>query len=264
MFIPNISLNINRKYNTKNNQINFKAHPDFERLSKSFDIKASSFFRRGPFYGSPDEQFSDIISVFAKMFGENMGHSKKMLIAGIGDSQEPFSYLAVIKNLIKDIPIAKSLDLNIVDLQSKPSKRDLFINSYYESRYEPAFVASSFVKDVRDNILYGVARGYYRINDDIFNFLDSVYKNKSKSLWETQIQEAIKHYKSKDFDIVSINNTLGYIEDRNAVDNTVKEVYRVLKKNGVFITDPHYDYLERTELIDKFEKLNEGIYKKNR
>ena len=81
-------------------------------------------------------------------------------------------------------------------------------------------------------------------------------------MWETRLQDAIKTYKQNDFDVVSINNTLGYIGNKTELDDTVRNVYRILKVGGDFITDPHYDYLERTNLADRFIQLKAGIYKK--
>ena len=76
--------------------ITFKAHPDFEKLVRNYDVTASSFFRRGPYYGSTSEEFVDVEKILSSIF-QSLGEPKTMLIAGIGDSQEPFSYLAVLK-----------------------------------------------------------------------------------------------------------------------------------------------------------------------
>ena len=70
-------------------------------LQKQYQITASSYFRRGPYYGSANDNFQNIINVFQTIFDKNIKQPIKMLIVGIGDSQEPFSYLAVIKNIIK-------------------------------------------------------------------------------------------------------------------------------------------------------------------
>ena len=259
MFITPVSHNINSKYRNSNSKISFKAHPDFEKLAKDFNITASSYFRRGPFYGSPDSDFIDVVNLFSKMFGQNDKQQKKILIAGIGNSQEPFSYLAVIKDLVKNKKLSEIVDVNVVDLQSKPSISKLFICSYCEGSDIPLFASSSFVKDVRTN---GCLVSYYRVCDEIFKFLNSIYNNASKSMWETRLQDAIKTYKQNDFDVVSINNTLGYIGNKTELDDTVRNVYRILKVGGDFITDPHYDYLERTNLADRFIQLKAGIYKK--
>lgn len=259
MFIPSVSQNINSKYRNSNNKISFKAHPDFEKLAKDFNITASSYFRRGPFYGSPDSEFIDIVDLFSKMFIPNDKQQKKILIAGIGNSQEPFSYLAVIKDLVKNKDLSEIIDINVVDLQSKPSMSNLFHHSYCEGFNVPMFASSSFVKDVR---VYGCRRGYYRVCDEIFKFLNSIYDNTSKSMWETRLQDAIKTYKQNDFDVVSINNTLGYIENKTEIDDIVRNVYRILKVGGDFITDPHFEYLKRTNLVDRFIQLKAGIYKK--
>ena len=42
-----------------------------------------------------------------------------MLIAGIGKSQEPFSYLSTLKSLFKNKKLTDILKLKTIDLQSK-------------------------------------------------------------------------------------------------------------------------------------------------
>ena len=48
-------------YSYNNRQVTFKAHPDFDKLSKDYEIKASSYFRRGTAYGSESEEYIDIV-----------------------------------------------------------------------------------------------------------------------------------------------------------------------------------------------------------
>ena len=242
-------------------QIGFQAHPDFDKLAKRYEITASSFFRRGRLYGAPCSEFADVIRVFKDVF-LNVDERKKMFIAGIGKSQEPFSYLAAIKSIIKDKSLEKTLDMNIVDLQSKPSDAELFKHSYFDYNYPPEFVPSSFVRDVRENIKYGSQPGYYRVKDDIYNFVRDVYNDSTKSKWETRVQDAVLDSASEDFDIVSINNTIGYIAEEHERVSTMEHVYRMLKRNGLYITDPYYNNVVEAGMTDKFINVSEGIYKK--
>ena len=124
---------INSYTNTRYNKTSFKSHPDFKRLAETHNVLASSFFRRGPFYGSPCEEFKSIIELFSKIFSPK--NKQKMLIAGIGNSQEPFSYLAVIKSLFNDKKIDDLVELHTIDLQSKPETKELFKHSYFEYNY---------------------------------------------------------------------------------------------------------------------------------
>ena len=247
---------------TKNSKLSFKAHPDFIKLSKNYNITASSYFRRGQAYGSADENFIDIVKLFEKIFTKQIKAPLKMLIGGIGESQEPFSYLAVIKNIIKDKNICDVLDLNIIDLQSKPIKKNLFKNSYYEYSHQPEFAANSFIKDYKDNIIFNSLPGYYRVNDDIFNFLNKTYSDHTKSKWESRLQETIIKYNSSEFDIISVNNIIGYIDNSTERINTLKNIYRSLKENGILITDPNPYFIEQAGLSDKLKLLKDGIYQK--
>ena len=259
MRISPITTSYNNFYKNNNTQrIAFKAHPDFDELSQKYDVTASSFFRRGPLYGIASDDYADIITVFKDIFKK--GTKQKMLIAGVGESQEPFSYLATIKSLCPDRKLTDILDLKTVDLQSKPSSQQLFSDSYFEYRYQPDYAQSSFVVDVRPSIKYPAIYSYYRVNDEIFKFLDDTYKN--NSLWDTRVQEAVKTFPDEEYDVISINNTLCYITDKDTRIDTVKNIYRTLKKGGTFITDPHYGFIEEANLSDSFIKCAKGIYKK--
>jgi hypothetical protein len=239
-------------------KVNFKAHPDFNILKRDYDVIASSFFRRGRCYGSPSKRFIDVENCLRQIF-RNLKGKKTMLIAGIGESQEPFSELAVIKDALEERSLNKSLDLHVIDLQSKPGKRTLFRQSFYNSPFEPDYVPGSFVKD--DGLKYGFrAWMKYRVNDEIFKFLNSTYKNPQKSLWDTRLQEAVKEYPAESFDVISINNTIGYIRDNDVIVETMKNIMRILKRDGTFITDPISDFNE--VIRNSTTELYEGIFRK--
>ena len=254
-----LPVNINL-YNNQicNNKCNFRAHPDFNQLSKKYNLVASSYFRRGPMYGAPSEYFVDIVHTFKDVFQKNK--KTKMLIGGIGESQEPFSYLATLKSLFQDSKLSEILDLKTIDLQSKPTKEKLFKQSYFEYNWEPNYASSSFVRDVQDNIRYNNVVSCYRVNDEIFEFLNKTYEQ--RSMWDTRLQDAVKILPDEEFDLISINNTIGYITDFKTRIATLQNIYRLLKKDGIFITDPYYAYIEEANLENKFIKKADGIFKK--
>ena len=239
----------------------FCAHPDFYALRRNYDVTASSYFRRGQAFGSPCDSFADIVMTFSKIFSRPFIKPQKMLIAGIGDSQEVFSYLAVIKRMLNQANIKDSVDLNIIDLQSKPTDKNLRINSFYDHSHAPdRFAQDSFIKDTTD---YG-QKWYqeYRVKDDIFELVKDTYRNKKKSKWNSRVQEAIKSYDDESFDIISSNNTLGYIRDEKQIYETLRQMYRCLKRGGYLIVDPHYTYIAKAGLSDKFSYIFDGIYQK--
>ena len=85
------------------------------------------------------------------------------------------------------------VDLYIVDLQSKPDRKTLFRQSFYNSPFNSTYVPESFIKD--DGQKYGFwAWMKYRVKDEIFKFLNSTYKNPEKAKWDTRLQEAVKEY----------------------------------------------------------------------
>lgn len=252
-----------KKNPTKTINAKFKAHPDFYKLARDYEVTASNYFRRGPCYGSPDERYIDIVNTFKKLFSQNKERKPiKILIVGIGNSQEPFSYLATIKEIIGNKKLSEVLDLHIIDLQSKPKEKQLFDNSYYDQWNRPEFASSSFIKDPKEFSTYGIKYSReYRVNDEIFEFLKSTYNDKTKSKWDTRVQDGIKEYENNSFDIISINNTLGYLETRDECIDVISNTDRALKKDGVFITDTYYTGLDLNPQ-GNFSKLYNGIFKK--
>lgn len=254
--------NINR--NKVRHDPAFNAHPDFIKLSKAYDVTASNYFRRGGFYGSPAKSFRDVINVITPFFSKNSkfdsNNKIQMLIGGIGHSQEPFSYLAVIRYLIRNRKFEDVMELHTVDLQSKPTRSKLLKQSFYDCYDVPAFMPSSFVRDDGNNYELPHYRKY-RVKDDIFQFLADTYKNPDYAKWETRLQDEIKKYPKNKFDIISVNNTLGYIIDKTERTNTLKNIKRILKPEGVFITDTYIDYSD-IFTPDVADELYMGIYRK--
>ena len=244
---------------------NFKHHPDFVALQKRYEVLASSYFRRGGFYGSACEDFIDVInSLKIILNSENMPYFKsnklQMLIGGIAESQEPFSILASVKKLIGKKNLEDVMDLHTVDLQSPPTRGNLFKQSFYDA-YEPMFVKSSFVED--DGTKYGLRRyKTHRVNDEIFEYLSDTYNNPEKAKWETRIQDAVKEYDNESFNVISVNNTLCYIGDSNTRFDAIKNIYRILKPGGIFISDGRHDAYAEVFTPETSEEIFPAIYQK--
>ena len=247
------------------NEVTKKAHPDFYEISQyNLSLRASSFFRRGVVLGETS-YFKDIIDVFSTLFNKNTNDKKSILIVGIARSQEPFSYLASIKELIKDKKLKDVLNLQTVDLQAKPTKNILLSCTHYGGFWgkEPMFAKSSFIKYAQ---MYGdtVLQTGFRVNDEIFDYLYKTYNNKSKSKWATRIQDDIKNYPDNSFDVLSMNNVLGYIEDDDEYYSTIKNMPRIVKPNGFIITDTICENLFQKVGVDKMlTKISDGIFKKS-
>ena len=257
----------NIEYNIQKSLKKHKHHPDFCELEqKGFEILASSYFRRGRIYGTPDLKFADVINALRKIFNEEqINHLKenklKMLIGGIGESQEPFSLLASIKNINGEEKIKDYLDMYIVDLQSQPNKKDLFKQSFYDSIGEPMFVKSSFVND--NGFKYGLAKyREYRVSDEIFEYLSNTYNNDKNSKWETRIQDAFKEYPDNEFSIISVNNTLIYLKDKEEIQEVLNNIYRTLKSGGIFISDNRLKLYKEVFTQENSIEIYPGIYQK--
>ncbi len=281
---PVTSVNIynQKRYNAV--KPNFTAHPDFYKNGNS---TASCYFRHGAVLLSGGG-YNKIENLFAKIFKTKIPEPKKMLIIGVGNSQEPFSYTSSIKGIIGKKPLKNNLDLYTVDLQSEPPEDELkkqALPHLFEYEKLPKYAGKSFVKDscekwfgqeknkhnVLDEYLYSITNPtpqkettILRVNNEVFDFVKNTYNNPLKSKWDSRIQETILDYPDKKFDVISANNILPYIESDAEKLEVLKHIGRVLKTNGYFITDP-YEF--RTESIkdaglDNFREISAGIYQK--
>ena len=265
MHIMNLTVTNINLYNTyvpaKRKAPSFKAHPDFYELKRCYNVTASSWFRRGVDYKTPFKQYMNVVTTLSSVFYSFPNEPLKMLIAGIGNSQEPFSHCATIKRLLNQRDVTDAVDLYIVDLQSKPSDEKLKTDSFYDEPDPPnSLVTQSFIEDTTD---YGQKPGLkYRVKDDIYELVRSTYNNPQKSKWNTRIQEAIKTYDDESFRVISSNNTLPYIYDFDDILETVRQMCRCLKKGGYLILDPKVKYLSMANLYGKMEYFRDGIYRK--
>lgn len=246
-------------YTPKKN-VNFKAHPDFFILKNKYPDKynVSCYFRHSIFAVS-GEDYKDVFRALRKVFLGNFS-KKKMLIAGIGDSQESFSHLASIKSITRK-PLKDVVDLYIVDIKDKPDDKLLFKQSFYDGDKPLPFAKDSFIATKKYRKLFGL-QPKYRVDDEIYEYLRETYSNPQKSKWETRIQDAMQEYPNENFDIISINNVLQYIPSQATVKSTLEDVVRTEKSGGVFITDTFESTRNILLDTDKMDWFSHGIYSK--
>ncbi len=264
----------------------FTAHPDFY----GYNSTQSCYFRRGA-VALESKGYRDIEKTFESIFNTKENKMRNMLIIGIGESQEPFSYLASIKSILEEKPLNKNLDLHTIDLQSKPDNKTIWEHAFYDGYYDykkvPPFGKGSFVKDrqypedeiVSNNTYYPYPLMFkikkqnehkqkeildYRVNDEILGFLKETYNNPSKSHWDSPVQEVIKELPSEKFDVVSANNVIPYIINENQIIETIGHIKRILKTGGYYITDPYYPpmFIQESGVLDDMTQIYPGIYQK--
>lgn len=245
--------------------LSFTNHQDYDDLrwkhgtdiTGDYIVNASSYFRRGRFYGSPIDSYQEVVDTFKDVF-KNKKYPKRMLVVGIADFQEPYSYLASIKEIVGRKPLHKVLDLHIVDLKSKPYNYEVTQAAFFDNAYPPKFARSSFEKDEIINA--------YKVKNEISKYLIDTYNNKQKSKWETRVQDASSKYPPESFDIISIHNVLPYIKSISGqyeTELTLENLYQSLKPGGVLIADPYYEgYSVSSGVFDKMEEIYDGIYRK--
>jgi len=150
-------------------QPNFNAHPDLRILKKNYPEQylLSSWFRHGLSVFNA-EDYQNVIECLDSL---DWSSKNRMLIAGIGNSQEPFSDLAVIKDITKK-PLEEVLDLHIIDLQNKPNSIKLYLQSFYDRKRAPFYASDSFVETQEYRKFFGLSPKY-RVKDEILEYLKS-------------------------------------------------------------------------------------------
>ena len=279
LYVHKYNAGINRAKN-----VSFTHHPDFENFEKvfedyyyqtavyRFDPAFSTYFRRGNILNKDyDNDFNKVQKAFEDVWMRT--DKPKMLVVGIGRSQEPFSYLTMISELAVDKKLEDCIDMHIVDLQSMPDRETLFKDSFYDRADIPRLGLKGFVYDDRENAyrqsrIFPDNKSRYRVNDELFEYLWNTYSNTEKSKWETRIQEAIKEYPKESFDIISINNVIPWIRTQEDRVTVMKDCVDCLKSGGVLVTDPYafpfgeIDYFNNDRIINDCKKMGDGLYVK--
>ena len=183
---------------TRNIKPHFMAHPDFYK----YNSVQSCFFRRGSVLLSCAKGYEDIEKLFCKIFKSN-NYIKNMLIIGIGSSQEPLSYLASIKGIIKESKLKNNLDLYTVDLQSKPEQTDLKLNAFcdlYDYQSFPKFAKNGFVKDNTNDWLGIKQENKFIDSIDEYTHYFLCYRKKWKELEQKgcSLEEILKIFRNED------------------------------------------------------------------
>lgn len=235
--------NCNQNYHS-NNSVNFKNHPDFDRLeNKGLPIMMSTYYRY---------DFQKITNIFRGLC-MNRNTPIKLLIAGVADNQEPFSYLTMFRTINRDKPIDEVVDLHIIDLQSKPTSEKLFGDSLI-SRKPPVYIEYGY--------WYNQHYKRCRVDDDLFEYLLATYNNPEKSKWETRLQEQIKDYPENYFDVISANSVLHYI-DWNERKPTYDNMCKKTAKDGYIFTCEDDTYAHNSTYNNMLQRQRcIGIYKK--
>ena len=248
--LSNFNYNYARNPIAKNN-LSFGHHPDFDNIKSKRPICYSYYFRRDHISGI-ERGYYDLINVFRKVFTGDDG-PKKMLVAGIANSEEPLSYLATIKQLNPDKPIENVVDLHVIDLQSKPNEKKLYGDSYILAII-PSYAKDSFV--YKPHPEYALFE--YRVNDEIYDFISKAYNDPNKAKWESRLQEAT--YPEEYFDIISVNNVLYYMPESKVLP-TFNNLFKALKPGGYIITEDD-KYAKNCENCFYLTRVAPGIHQK--
>lgn len=233
----------------KKQNVSFCARPEFDMFVRQFsNLNLSRYFRRD----QPIGVYSDVVQSI-KLVYSNV-KKPKILVVGVADAQEPFSILTVIKTLNKDKPLKSVVDLNCVDFKPKIAAKDLEKYSYLDSSAPPQFAKEGFELDADKRC---------KVKPEVFKYLNSVFGDSDKAKFDTKIEEFSAQCPEKTYDMIFVNNVLGYIQDENAREATMINLSKMLKPNGVLNTDVYDDiYRDFYPCLNRFKNINPGIWQK--
>jgi len=257
----NLIINNNlEKFNTRK-QITFCSNNTFAELKKDNpQCLTSNFFRFGDTKGVQSKDFPYVVDTLKLAF--MLEKKPKILIIGLGNkAQELYSYAVVIKDLFKDKPLSKSVNITCVDLQPEFSKEQLkklgyldgasWIKYNFDGWREPTYgpivpnhAESSFDKIPNSGNQEDVI---YRVKNEIDKFCQNVLKR--KTFWNTDIVDFSAKTKRK-FDIISINNVYYYLSD-NEKPKLKNNLTKMVKTNRFLVTEPIANYNKLDTLDDK-------------
>lgn len=232
--------------------VSFGISSEYERvkaLKLSSDIRTSGYFRM---YG----EFEGIINAL-KLIYQRVSRPK-ILIVGVGRAQEPFSILAVIKNMFKGKTIESCVDLNCVDLQPKISGEKLKKYSILDRDATPDLAPDAFepfLENGNDKIVS------HRVKSELERYLGDVFNDPKKTKWDTKIQDFSAACAQDTYDMITMNNVLDYIAEPEK-EQVIKNLARMIKPNGILVTDAIYEPYVSRWLRTDFKVIAKGVWQK--
>lgn len=239
----------NNIINHKNKQkITFAARKEYVDYDNSFDVRASNWFRRSRFYGPQSEDFQHIINTLADIYKNKL--KINLLIVGIGQGQEPLSFLTSIKALNPRKKLKNVVNLSCVDLQPKDLDEKEWKISNFDK--DDTYFPQMFTKNPNDYCGYPLT--------EISDYYRNTLNDPAKSKFDTFAIEFARESKPKIYDVVSCNNTLIYGKSRREGLQSLRGLAKIVKTGGVLITDA---FVEFDKVLSKnFKKLYPGIHRK--
>ena len=234
--------------------LNFTARTEYNVLKRDYDLRASSHFRRGQWFGSPSDDYKDVEATLKLMYKNKP--KNKMLVVGVGEGQEPFSLAASVYSINWADNLKDVLEMDCVDLGPKLTNTQ--VEQASKMRWNDSGYAVDSMKKVNEDY-----RVYYVFQDEICDFVKDSFDSKDKTKWDTSIQEFVETCPDNSYDCVSMNNTLGYIVSNEQTNRVMQRMEDIIRPNGFLITDTYYSgYFKRFNLLSSFDEIFPGIYRK--
>lgn len=234
--------------------VNFSARPEYTELFEwciGYTPRTSVFFRRGIAELGDRGRFSDVVNVLKSVF--HRCQKPKIMIVGIGKGEEPLSYLSVIKSLNPNRDLSSVVDLHCIDLQPKIDEGEIvdFFNPLGIGDY------------AGDAFVYDEKREVFKTLPEVKKVLIETFNNPDKSKWDTLAQEFFSNTGDvQGYDIVSMNNVLGYIPDMKEAETLLENVSQRINDKGFLVSDEGHIQQKGYAISKKLKPFAPGIWQK--
>lgn len=211
---------------------------------KAGHLDRSHFFR----YPQDTEALQNEISVIV-----NVDKKAKILEVGVGNLEEPLSYLAALYTHLSGTgkSLDESIDLTMVELRSRsdvgPTNKGY--GKTYKDPGSQAKIGAAFLtpdqrgayqafpleppKDLKGAFQLSAASGEYEFHPDIVLFLEKQLADQSHAYFETPLENYLGSHQDR-YDVVACNNVLQHLGGRGAYPTPLKDRFTPRSKMETF------------------------------
>lgn len=224
-------------------------------MKKIGKLERSKFFR----YSQDIQALQSEVSNRAEK-----GQRTTILEFGIGNLEEPLSYLAALYPVItvNGQTLDEAVDLTMVELRSRKdvTLTDNGLGSTYEDRVTGAKIGGAFLApEERKNYKvvplapkYGLERAFqlnqdgtqYEFHSDILSYLQTKLDDPSHGKFDTALENYIDEVAKAQFDVIACNNVLQHLGGEGAYPTPLKNKFVSRTEMGAF-------YAVVTSILDR-------------
>ncbi|MBI4272889.1 hypothetical protein HY621_03485 [Candidatus Uhrbacteria bacterium] len=204
--------------------------------ARAGNLDRSKFFRYPQDTETLQKEISKIVDA---------GGKAKILEIGIGNLEEPLSYLGAIYPTLKDKgrSLQNSVDFAMIELRSRSdvSLANKGLGKTYKDPVSGVKVGAAFLKphemsayqaiplepqkDLKSAFQFSPASGEYEFHPDIISFLETNLNDPLHGHFDTALENYLGSQQQDRFDIVTCNNVLQHLGGKEAYPTPLKNRY---------------------------------------